>query len=70
MIAMWELTLSGRNRIVFKKTLAGVLYCELLRPGEMRDGHGWIVSDAVFVEESQADRLRELLRQDTPAGAQ
>jgi hypothetical protein len=62
MIDVVELTLSGRNRIAFKRTLTGVLYCELLRPGELRNGHGWLVCDSIFVEPAQAEKLCDLLR--------
>jgi hypothetical protein len=61
MIELCEITLSGRNRFCLKRTLAGAFYLELLRPGELRDGHGWIVSDSVFLEQEQTAKLRELL---------
>jgi hypothetical protein len=61
-----ELTLSGRNKIAFKRTMSGVLYCELLRPGQQLAQHGWIVSDSVFVESEQAEQLRKLLAPKSP----
>jgi hypothetical protein len=43
MIDVVELTMSGRNRFALKQTLAGLFYLELLRPGTLKDDHGWLV---------------------------
>jgi hypothetical protein len=64
MIEQVELTLNGRNRVAFKRTLAGALYCELLRPGELRDGCGWLTVDSVFLEPEHAACLHALLQPD------
>lgn len=62
MIDCVELVMSGRNRIIFRRTMQGVAYCELSQPGADEFGHGYLVTDSVFLEPAQAEKLCNLLR--------
>jgi hypothetical protein len=57
---LWELALSGNTRVVFTRTLAGVLYCEVQRP--VQGEKDWLTIDSIFLEQEQIDELRDLLR--------
>jgi hypothetical protein len=61
-IVQWTLTMSGRNRIAFKRLGNGTTYVEILRAGELVPNGGWLVVDSGFVEAAQLEKLREILR--------
>jgi len=44
-----EIKLNDNSRLRFAQTRTGALYLELLRPGNLRDGHGYLVTATAFV---------------------
>ena len=44
-----EIHLNDNSRLRFERTQTGTLYVELLRPGNLRDGHGYLVTATAFI---------------------
>jgi len=58
-----ELTLGGKNKLTFKRTAPDTVYLELSRPGFDGNGfHGWIIQDSRFLDASEIEQLRGLLK--------
>jgi hypothetical protein len=63
-----EIKLHDNSRLHFKWTKSGVLYIQLLRPGNLRDGHGLIVTATAMLSGHElADFLAALTPQQKEA---
>ena len=53
-----EITLHDNSKLAFTRVRPGLLSVELYRPGNLKDGHGWLLHGSTLLE---GEELREFL---------
>lgn len=62
-----EIKLSDNSRIHFERTKSGAVYVQLLRPGNLRDGHGLLVTATAMLGGKELTNFLAMFEQEKEA---
>ena len=61
----YELRMTSRHKLVFKRSQHGDVYVEIQAPGADSFGHGFMVVDSLFLDRSEVENIIAVLGAET-----